>query len=69
MKYEYPLLLILLVSITAAAQTNLTTANALYFSSSGNAPDGFPQARFNENWASDIIRPIRAGYFLPNHLF
>jgi hypothetical protein len=57
MKCQNVMLLILLAAITSAAQTNLTTGNALYFNSSGNAPDGFPWARLNENWGIRFNSP------------
>ena len=56
MKYLF-VLMISLTSIKSVAQTNLTTANALYFSFSGNAPDGFPWARLNENWGIRFNSP------------
>jgi hypothetical protein len=41
----------------ADAQPPLTTSGALYFSNSGNAPDGFPYARFTENYGIRFSSP------------
>jgi hypothetical protein len=57
MKNLFTALLFLGLINYASAQTNLTTANALYFTASGNAGDGFPYARFNENWGIRFNSP------------
>jgi hypothetical protein len=51
------LLFILFISVKVFAQNNLTTTDAFSFSASGNAPDGLPWARFNENWGIRFNSP------------
>src|SRR5688572_11165166 len=52
--------LVLLTTCFVLAQTppaNVTTNNALYFYSSGNAPDNQPWARFSEAWGIRFNSP------------
>jgi hypothetical protein len=46
-----------MTSVASLAQNNMTVNNALYFNASGNAPDGFPWARLNENWGIRFNSP------------